>query len=225
MRKIIFILLALAVLAGTYFVLDYRKNKFIEENRSDEHLGIDNPSEKDILLLLNDDSVIIPGRTVVYLPVNTAKLLEKPAHIRSFDAATHRLILDSTVNLPDTLMDFFLNPSLSRYLRFSHSYMAMRVYAANPETFQPMGNAFLMSNDMGNSDTSFIASLVIDCKDCISPLSPAATAPGPAEAPEHTHIGSDHIIVRESGEKKLKEIFYYEDWTGFFSPKKVLTTD
>lgn len=221
MKKLVLTLAVAGLAAAGYFYLDLRRTALIEKEQSNNQLRIDNPSERDLLLLLDHDSIEVPARSVVFYPVNDLKLAKAPVRIRSFESATKKLIADSTLLLSESLFDYFLNPSLSRYISYSQTSMVLAGYQVD-QNLQAQGSKMRIVQDFGSpGDTVFISSLRVNCKGCTGVFNPEIKEEN-TELKSHSETKT--YLLRTS-EQKPQEIFYSEKWDGWWNVKRVIVKE
>ena len=220
MKKFILLLVIAGIAAGIYFYLDFRKKSFIEKEQSNNQLRIDNPSNLELRIVIGNDSIEVPANSMVFFPVNESKLASAPVRIRSYNSADGKLITDSTLQLSSELFDYFLNPSLSRYISFSKSSMILAGYHVD-NNLNPVGGKTAIVQDYGSSDTVYISSLLVNCKETVGIFDHAVNN---EKSSLQTHTETTNYLLRDPAnqQEKPEQIFYSENWEGFWNIKKVL---
>ena len=221
------LLISLAVIIGSvYFYLSYRRDAIIESQRSDSNLLFQNPTETDLLIYLNKDSFELPASSVVYYAVNSKNISKSKIHIKSIDSKTGKIITDTDCQLSEDVMDYFINPSLTNYVRWSLSFLV--VQQVNEVSYRPIGDKTAILQGAYSNDTTSSSALIIDCKDCRDPIARVVERSLKPNKSDKGIVHYNYVLSRadynsnianNNEMKDFQQIFRTDVWEGYFSPE------
>jgi hypothetical protein len=221
MRKLIGLLLLAALAYGIYYGLDARRRNFIGSEGSDSYVIFDNPSSRALSILYGKDTFYAPPYTRVHFPVNSKANAGSRIHVRAWEEEGAKLVTDSELVMPGSELDYFINPSLSRYCKVVVEVEELWGYRAD-ESYKPVGEKMLITKKVERSgDTVKLNSLVIRLKDAGNMLMTGESTE-PDSLKGKTHWASLTYFFNEMplpNGKKMKDVFYEQEWNGFLKPE------